>query len=409
MPLFAYKIINSAGKETKGMIEGDSKNAIKSKFQSEGFFVTEIREKSSREGFKLANLKNKLAFFGKKVSQDEIASMTRLLATLQKAKIPLVDSIAAVAQQQENPHIKETLLIVKNKLQEGYSFSRAAKDFPEVFNPLYCNMIAAGEESGATDKVLIRLADFMESQVDLKNKVKSAMTYPIILLVVAVLVVGLLFTVVIPKLAKMFEDIDMALPFQTRVLIWLSEFVSNWWWLLIILAAAAFYAFRHYITTEKGNLKWNQILITMPIFGRVNRMVAISRFAKTLATLLSSGVPILNAFDIVKKVIGNRILENAVAQARESIKEGESIAIPLRRSGQFPPIVIQMIAIGEKTGDLEEMLETLAVSYEKEVGYTLQKLMSMLEPLMIVCLACIIGFIVFAVVMPILKINEAVG
>jgi general secretion pathway protein F len=335
--------------------------------------------------------------------------MTRLLATLQKAKIPLVESIDAVARQQENQRLKDVLLSIEEKMTQGYSFSKSAREFPEIFDNLYCNMIAAGEQSGATDKVLVRLADFMEAQGDLKNKVRSAMTYPVILLVIAIMVIGVLFTVVIPKLSKMFEDIDMVLPFQTRVLIWLSGFVGNWWWLILIVSIGGFLGFKKYIKTEKGIIKWNKFLLTMPVFGKVNRMIAISRFSKTLATLLDSGVPILSAFDIVRKVIGNKILEEAIAKARENIKEGESIALPLKRSGEFPPIVIQMIAIGERSGELETMLETLANSYEKEVSFTLDRLTSMIEPFMIVMLAGIVGFIVFAVVMPIIKINDAVG
>jgi len=270
-------------------------------------------------------------------------------------------------------------------------------------------MLAAGEESGATDRVLMRLAGFIESQVDLRNKVKSAMVYPVILLFVAVLVVGVLFTVVIPKLSKMFEDIDMALPFQTRVLISLSGFIGDYWWLLFIIIVGAFLGFKKYTSSGNGEMWWHRFLINAPVFGKVNRKVAISRFSKTLSTLLVSGVPILNAMDIVKMVIGNKVLEVALATARENIKEGESIAVPLKRSGEFPPIVVQMISIGEQSGELEDMLETLADSYEKEVSYTMERLTAMIEPVMIVVLAFVIGFIVFAVVMPILQINEAVG
>lgn len=409
MPLFAYKIIDSNGKEKKGTIECANRNAVKSKFLAEGYYITEIKEQLVSQSFSFDAIKALFPFGGNKVPLDEVASMTRLLATLQKAKIPLVEAIDAVAQQQEDKTMKEALIIIKGKMNEGYSFSRCARDFPNIFDDLYCNMLSAGEESGATDKVLTRLAGFMESQVDLRNKVKTAMTYPVILMFVAILVVGVLFTVVIPKLAKMFEDIDMALPFQTKVLIWLSGFIGNWWWLILILMIAGAIMFKKYISTEKGEYWWSKMLINMPVFGRVNRMVAVSRFAKTLSTLLHSGVPILNAMDIVKKIIDNKVLEKAVATARENIKEGESIAIPLKRSGEFPPIVIQMISIGEQSGDLEEMLDTLADSYEKEVRYTMDRLTSMLEPIMIVVLAVVIGFIVFAVVMPILKINDAVG
>lgn len=409
MPLFSYKIIDASGKEKKGTLECANRGAVKSKFLTEGYYITEIKEITRNDTLSFDFIKNVLSIKRRKVPLDEVASMTRLLATLQKAKIPLVEAIDAVAQQQDNKVMKEALIIIKGKMNEGYSFSRCARDFPDIFDDLFCNMIAAGEESGATDKVLSRLAGFMESQVDLRNKVRSAMTYPVILMFVAVLVVGVLFTVVIPKLSKMFEDIDMALPFQTQVLIWLSGFVGNWWWLIALLLVTAFVIFKKYTATPKGAMWWSRFLITMPVFGKVNRMVAVSRFAKTLSTLLHAGVPILNAMDIVKKVIDNKVLEKAVAMARENIKEGESIAVPLKRSGEFPPIVIQMISIGEQSGDLEEMLETLADSYEKEVSYTMERLTSMLEPIMIVGLALVVGFIVFAVVMPILKVNDAVG
>ncbi len=407
MPLYAYKVIDRSGREKRGVAEADSRAALKTRLQSEGWFVVDLSEKSSGERF--SSFKKLLALRRRRVPLDEIASMTRLLATLQRAQIPLVEAITAVAQQQEHPRLKEVLLLVKTKMQEGYSFSRAARDFPDVFSPLYCNMLAAGEESGATEAVLQRLADFLEAQVDLYNRVRAAMTYPIILFIVAILVVSLLFTVVVPKLSQMFEDVNMVLPLQTRILIGISTIVHDWWWLLIVFAAGAYVGFRYWRKTDAGDLRWNRILITMPIFGRINRMVAIARFAKTLATLLSSGVPILTALDIVRKVIGNRVIEEAVALTRENIKEGESIAVPLRRSGEFPPIVIQMIAIGEKSGELEAMLETLAGSYEKEVNYALQRLTAMINPIMIVFLALVVGFIVFAVVMPILKLNEAVG
>lgn len=408
MPLFAYKIVDANGKEKKGTIECPNKAAVKSKFLSEGYYITEISEKSANQGFSLDFLR-KMSLGTKKVPLGEVASMVRLLSTLQKAKIPLVEAIDAVAQQQENPVMKDALIIIKGKMNEGYSFSKSAREFPNIFDDLFCNMIAAGEESGATDKVLMRLAGFMESQVDLKNKVKSAMTYPIVLMCVAILVVSVLFTVVIPKLSKMFEDVRMSLPLQTKILLWLSGFIGSWWWLILIVIITAVIMFKRYIKTPKGEIWWSKVLINAPVFGKVNRQVAISRFAQTLSTLLHSGVPILNALDIVKKIIDNKVLENAVSVARENIKEGESIALPLKRSGEFPPIVIQMIAIGEQSGELEDMLETLAASYEKEVSYTIGKLTSMLEPMMIVFLAGIVGFIVFAVVMPILQLNDAVG
>ncbi|MCK5807737.1 type II secretion system inner membrane protein GspF [bacterium] len=409
MALFSYKVIDAAGKEIKGSLEGESSSAVMMKLQANGMYIVEIKKKSTSDKGGIDSFANIKNIFRNRVSLPEISAMTRLLATLQKAKIPLDESINAVAIQQENPYLKEVMLIVKDRIREGYSFSKSAREFPKVFDDLFCNMVAAGEKSGATDKVLLRLADFMESQVDLKNKVKGAMTYPLVLMGVAVLVVGVLFTVVIPKLAKMFEDIDMALPFQTRVLIWLSGFIGSWWWLIIIVGVGGYYFFSRYIKTEPGELWWSRVQLTMPQFGKVNRMVAISRFSKTLSTLLTAGVPILTAFDIVEQVIGNKILADAVHAARENIKEGESIAVPLKRSGEFPPIVTQMIAIGEQSGELEEMLETLADSYEKEVRYILDRLTALLEPIMIIALAVVVGFIVFAVVLPILQINDAVG
>ncbi len=409
MPLFSYKVVDKSGKEIKGITESESRNTLKMKLQSEGLFVSDIKEKSSKDAFDLTNLKMLLSLRSKKASLDEVASMTRLLATLQKASIPLVEALGAVAEQQQNAYLKETMMLVKNKIQEGYSFSRSAKDFPDTFSDLYCNMIAAGEESGALDKVLLRLADFLESQLDLKNRVRSAMTYPIILLVMSIIVISIMFIVVVPKLSEMFDSMDMELPIQTKFMIGLSSFFSNYWWLVIIVAVGGFISFKRYIKTEKGLFRWDKFLINVKIFGRINRMIAISRFAKTLATLLNAGVPILKALDIVKKVVGNKVLETAIAVAKENIKEGESISVPLKRSGEFPPIVISMISIGEQSGELESMLETLADSYEKEVRYTLERLTSMIEPIMLATLGLVIGFIIFSIIVPIFKINESIG
>src|SRR5205823_2505690 len=274
---------------------------------------------------------------------------------------------------------------------------------------LYVNMIRAGESSGALDVVLVRLADFTEAQAQLRNKIIGAMLYPAIMVVVGIVIVGILLVVVIPKVTKIFEDMNVTLPWTTRILIGTSNFIRDYWYVILVGVPLLVWGFRRWIRTAGGQTWWDRKKLEAPVFGPLARMLALGRFSKTLATLLSSGVPLLTALDIVKNIVNNSILAKVIEDARDAIREGESIAAPLKRSGQFPPLVHHMIAIGEKSGQLEEMLQNIAKSYDAQVDTRVGALTSLLEPVMIVLMGGSVAFIVFSILMPIMQLNSFVS
>jgi general secretion pathway protein F len=334
--------------------------------------------------------------------------MTRQLATLVRAGVPLVDSVAALTDQVEKEQLVRVLTELRENLNEGTSFAKSLARHPQVFPPLYVNMVAAGEASGTLEAVLERLADFMEGQARLKGKVSAALAYPILMVIIGGLLVGVLMVAVVPKVTSIFNSLGHALPWYTRLLIFVSDTLAGFWWLLLGLLAGGIYFFRRWKKTVPGRLRWDTIRLKLPIFGRLNLLVAVARFSRTLATLLSSGVQLLQAMEIGINVLENARLELVVKDAIGSIREGESIAVPLKRSGQFPPMMTHMIAVGEKSGQLEAMLENVSKSYEADVETRVVALTSLLEPIMIVALGAAVGFIAMAILMPLLQMNELV-
>jgi general secretion pathway protein F len=308
-----------------------------------------------------------------------------------------------------NYNLKRVLGDVKQRVNEGSSLADALAAHPRVFGELYVNMIRAGEHSGALEIVLVRLADFTESQARLRSKILGTMAYPAAMVIIGSIVLGVLFTVVIPRVMKIFEDTRAALPWTSRALMGFTTFVTQWWWAILAVAALSIWGFLRWKKTPAGKARWHRFVLTVPIFGRLARIIAIGRFARTLSTLLKSGVPLLVAMDIVKNVVGNVRLSEVIEQARDAIREGESIAAPLKRSGEFPPLVHHMVAVGERSGALEEMLGNVADAYEDQVDTTVTALTSLLEPIMIVGMGGVVAFIVFSVLMPILQINTIAG
>jgi general secretion pathway protein F len=280
---------------------------------------------------------------------------------------------------------------------------------PKAFSTLYVNMIRAGESSGALEVVLVRLADFTENQARLRAKIIGTLTYPAAMLVIGTAILGILFTVVIPKITKIFEDTRISLPWTTRALLGASTFARDWWWALALLAVLSGYGLARWRRTPAGRARWDVGVLSFPIFGGLVRQIAIARFTRTLATLLRSGVPLLTAMDIVKNIVGNTRLATVIEESRDSIREGESIAAPLKRSGEFPPLVYHMVAIGEKSGQLEEMLKNVADAYDAQVETKVAALTSLLEPIMIVAMGAVVAFMVFSILMPILQINTIAG
>ncbi|MFN7133568.1 MAG: type II secretion system inner membrane protein GspF, partial [Myxococcales bacterium] len=343
-----------------------------------------------------------------RVSATDLAIMTRQLATLLGAGVALVEALTALQDQVDHEKLKMVVSQIKQRVNEGSQLADAMSQHPKVFSTLYVNMIRAGESSGALDIVLVRLADFTENQARLKQKVTGTLAYPAIMLLVSVVIVGILMTVVVPKVTKIFEDNKVTLPIMTRILIAVSNFMSEYWYLVVAGLIAAIVGFFKWKASKAGKPKWDRMVLKAPVFGSLVRMIAIARFSRTLSTLLKSSVPLLAAMDIVRNIVDNSVLADVIEKARDSIREGESIAAPLKRSGEFPPLVYHMIAIGERSGQLEDMLVNVATAYEGQVEVRVSAMTTLLEPIMIVFLGGVVGFIVFSILTPILQINSVV-
>lgn len=332
--------------------------------------------------------------------------MTRQLASLVKANIPLVEALNALVDQTENEKLKVILAKVRQDVNEGASLAKATGQHPKVFDNIFVNMIEAGESSGTLSLVLLRLADLKEAQMRLRSKVVSAATYPALMMGVAGFLMIAIFTFVLPKLAKVFDSMNKPMPTTTKFLMAVSDLIVNWWFLMAFAAGISFVIFRNYINSEKGRPVWDSFKLKAPILGSLIRMIAVTRFSSTMSTLLGSGVPILTSMTIAKNLIGNVPIEKAVAQARENITEGQSIADPLRKSGEFPPMMIHMIAIGEKTGELPAMLDNVAETYEEQINSKIDTMTGLLEPIMIIGMGLAVGFIVVSVFLPLMEMSN---
>jgi general secretion pathway protein F len=408
MPVFEYKALTAGGKAVQGLREADSSKSLRASLRREGVFLTEVLGEQQVKAQQAREVNVRRFLLGR-ISAEDLAIATRQLAVLVHAGIPLVESLTALVEQVDKEKLKRVLGDVKQRVNEGSSLGDALGAHPRVFGDLYVNMIRAGEQSGALEIVLVRLADFTESQARLRSKVLGTLAYPAAMVVIGSIVLAILFTVVIPRVTKIFEDTRATLPLTTRALIAMTGFITQWWWALLAAAALAIWGFVRWKRTPAGKARWHRFVLTVPIFGRLLRIIAIGRFARTLSTLLKSGVPLLTAMDIVKNVVGNVRLAEVIDQARDAIREGESIAAPLKRSGEFPPLVHHMVAVGERSGSLEEMLGNVADAYEDQVETTVTALTSLLEPIMIVAMGGVVAFIVFSVLMPILQINTIAG
>lgn len=461
MAVFVYRGLQVAsGKQVSGVRDADNAKVLRAQLKREGVLLTDAQEEKA--GAKKKGRSIDLGGFFRRVSVGDVAMMTRQLATLVQAGIPLVESVTALTDQVEKEELKKVLALVRDRLNEGSSLAKALDAHAHIFPPLYVNMVAAGEASGTLEQVLERLADFMENQAKLRGKVTSSLAYPVLMLGMGVLLMTMMMIVVVPKVTNIYQTLDRALPWYTSLLIFVSKALSSNEMLgfltamfalvftrralspgpkktmftvlavmagsslvmfFLVVASKLSYAigiavgvvaglllarFVAFLATPAGQLWKDGRLLKLPLFGPVFRMLAVSRFSRTLSTLLKSGVPLLKAMDIVRHVLDNAKLSKVVEEATGSIREGESISVPLKRSGEFPPIVIHMIAVGEKSGQLEQMLENVARAYDAQVETRVQAMTSLLEPLIIVLMGGGVGFIAFSILMPLIQMNDFV-
>jgi len=397
MPVFLWEGKLANGSVRRGEIEADSKATVTMMLRRQRITATKIRSKSKQ-----------IVLFDQKITTKDLVVFTRQFATMINAGLPLVQCLDILSSQQPNPTFKKMLSQIKQDVEGGSTFADALKKHPKVFDNLFVNLVAAGEIGGVLDTVLNRLAVYMEKNEALKNKVKSAMTYPIIVLCVAFGVVAVLMLFVIPTFQDMFNQFGAALPGPTQLVVDLSHFFRNFWWGIFGLIILLVIGFKMVKKTEKGKFYLDTFALKLPIFGPLIRKVAVTKFTRTLGTMISSGVPIMDGLDITSKTAGNVIVENAIKAVRSAISEGKSMAEPLEHTGIFPGMVVQMISVGEATGAMDQMLSKIADFYDEEVDAAVDALTSALEPMLMVFLGGIIGFVVVAMYLPIFEMASAV-
>jgi type IV pilus assembly protein PilC len=407
MPSFAYQAKDASGKSVNGVIEAENERVLRAKLREMNYYVTGITQKQTAG----LNADVTTLFGGvvgklKGVSEQALVVFARQFATMINAGLAMVRCLDVLGIQTEDTQLKPVIVQVRREVEGGSTLANALGKFPKVFSPLFINMVRAGELGGILDEVLNRLAGFLEKDFNLKKKVKSAMTYPMVILVMAIVIVFFLVTFILPTFVSLFVGMQMKLPLPTKILIAFTNGARNPVVLIIsaVVVVGGFFLFKRWTATQTGRYQFDKFKLKLPVFGMLIRKVAISRFCRTLGALLQSGVPIMQALEIVGKASGNEVIAETVTKVRESVREGESIAVPLNLSGLFPPLVTQMVAVGEETGNLDGMLAKIADFYDVEVEYMLASLTSLLEPMLILAMGFVVGFIVISVFLPLYQI-----
>jgi len=404
MAKFSWEGKTRTGAMQKGEMEATSEAAVTATLRRQGILPAKIRERGKGLDFEL-----KLPGFEPKITTKDLVVFTRQFATMIDAGLPLVQCLDILGRQQDNKTFKKILVSVKESVESGSTFAEALKKHPKAFDDLYVNLVAAGEVGGILDTILNRLAVYIENALKLKKKVKSAMTYPTTIVGIAFVVIAVILIFVIPSFEKMFADFGSTLPMPTQVVINLSNFIQRY--ILVIIAAIVIFiaGFKRFYRTPKGRELIDDVALKLPIMGILIRKVAVAKFTRTLGTMMSSGVPILDGLDIVAKTAGNKTVEKAIYRVKQSISEGKTIAEPLEKSGVFPPMVCQMIAVGEQSGSIDTMLNKIADFYDDEVDDAVGNLTAMMEPLLMLFLGTTVGGLVIAMYLPIFKLAGAVG
>ena len=413
MPMYAFKGIAASGKATSGVRDADSPKTLRQMMRKDGVLVTSFELSKGGKQAKANNAKkgglsrdvDLGGFFGG-VKKVEIAAFTRQMATLIKSGIPLAESLNAQVEQTSNVRLKVPLSEVRTAVNEGSAFADALAKHPRLFDELFVSMVRAGEVAGNLDEVLTRLADFLEGSQKLKSKIQGAMIYPLVMVVVGVGIMSVLMVKVIPEITQMFTQSGKTLPLNTRILIGMSSFIGGYFLFLVAGLAAAIFLFLKWSRSKEGKPRWHSFVLHMPVLGELVRTINVGRFARTLGTMLHSGVPMLRALDTAKQIVGNVLIQDAIEVAKKAVTEGESLAVTLRKSGQFPATMIHMVAVGEKAGQLEQMLERVATTFETEVDTKLSRFTALLEPLMLVVMGGAVAFIVFSILQPIMDLGQ---
>ncbi|MDR3631692.1 MAG: type II secretion system inner membrane protein GspF [Desulfocapsaceae bacterium] len=407
MPVYEYKALDDQGRSRKGIIDADSESSARVRIRTLGQYPVEIRESLARKR-KTGTGGLPFPFLSERVRSNEIHMLTRQLATLLGAGIPLVPALSSLVVQTKNTMLKKVIAEIKESVNEGNSLTNAMASHLKFFSNVYVNMIRAGEASGSLDVVLERLADFGEKQETLKGRLKAALIYPAFMAIVGIGILSFLITYIVPNIAKVFTDMKHALPLPTLLLIGLSEFLKVYWWLVLLLTAGIAYSIRVFVQTEYGRAQWDLLKLKIPVSGSVFQKIILVRFASTLGSLLESNVGLITSMQIVKTIVNNTQIGGVVDGAIEQIRQGRSMTRSLEDSLWFPPMFVQMIAVGEQSGSLEVMLKKVSEAYERDVDTAIMGMTSLIEPLMIVIMGMAVGFVVLSILLPIFEMNQLV-
>jgi len=408
MPVYDYTAYDAKGKTISGIIDADGAAAARQKIRTSGYYPVELREvidgvaqQGDRAGRPFTQ-----RFI--RIRPVEVSILTRQLSTLIGAGFPLVSALDSLISQTNKPALKKIVAGIKESVVEGTPFAKALGKYPNIFSSIYVNMVDAGESSGTLEIVLERLADIMEKQEALKNRMITAMIYPILILMISAVIISFMLIYVTPKIMSMFESLKQELPLPTQILIATSEFFQSYWWALVLLVVAALLGLRAIGKSKEGRRWMDTHVLGMPLFGSLIRRMAAARFSRTLGSLLENGISMLPALGIVQNIVGNVFISQSIANASEEVGKGQGLGKSLDKDGAFPPMAIQMIQVGEQSGNLEEMLNKVADVFEKEVETTAMRLTALVEPVMILVMACLVTFIVLAICLPIFEMNQLI-
>ena len=410
MAAFEYKALNSAGKTVSGIIDADNAKNARQKIKGQGLFPSEVKEQASNQKVKGKGLSTEIdiAKFFQRVSVQELAEFTSQLETLFRTSVDVAESLQILGEQTNNEMLRLALAEIRDEVRQGQSLSEAMKKHPKIFNNLYISLVEVGQESGNMDQVLGRLREYTSKMNEMRQKVFSAMAYPVLMGFISICVVLVMFLFIIPQISKVFDSFGATLPWYTSAVMWVSDFLIFKWYIPTFLSIIISFAFVKWKASESGRQLWDRFKLKAPIFGNLMRMIAISRFTRTLATLLNSGIPMAEALKTAKNVVGNSVLVHAIEAATENIIKGNKFSEPLAASGQFPPLLVRMLAIGERTGEMESMLVEASNTYEQRVDGQISALSSMLEPILIVSLGGFVGVIAICIIMPMMEISTII-
>jgi general secretion pathway protein F len=407
MPVYEYKAFDGQGRAKRGITDADNIVTARQKLRSAGLFPVEVKEAQVQSRVSTRQ-KIDLASFFKRVTTDDVTVMTRQLGILLGAGLPLVTSLNALIQQTSKQSLKKIIVTVREDVNEGQSLAAALSRYPKAFSLFYINIVRAGEASGTLDVVLNRLAELREKQQALRGKMRAALAYPFFMFIIGSFVVFFLMAFIVPQVTQVFEETKQALPVPTVVLIAISDFLKSFWWIILLGIVGGIFVFIRYTKSGKGRTFRDRLLLNLPLFGVLKLKMVVAHFGQTLGALLQNGVPLLSALEIVKNIVNNTVISDIIETARGDVSEGVDLASALAKGDIFPPIVVQMISVGEQGGELEQMLFNISNAYQNDVESSIVALTSLLEPIMILVMAVIVGFVVVAILLPIFEMSQLI-